>query len=153
MNIILMLIISFLVSVGVYLTLAKDLLRVILGLAILGTAANLIVFYGGHPGSSLSAIIETGASSLATDAANPLPQALVLTAIVIGFALLCFALVLMVAIVQKTNTRELKNLNNNEPTRQNNNITDSATQHQSAKGSNISKQQNNPNKPLVMEAE
>lgn len=115
MNLILILIISALVSAGTYLTLSKDLLRTIIGLAILGTAANLIVFYAGHPTHMVSAIIETGLTALPAEAANPLPQALVLTAIVIGFALLCFALVLVVAIVQKNNTRNMDALQHNEP--------------------------------------
>ena len=61
----------------------------------LGGAANLMVFLAGRPGSALPPIIAAGAESLPAAAANPLPQALVLTAIVIGFALLCFALVLI----------------------------------------------------------
>lgn len=115
MNIILMLIISVLVSAGVYLTLSKDLLRIILGLAILGTAANLVVFYAGFLGSSVAAIIDSGLSALSSEAANPLPQALVLTAIVIGFALLCFALLLMVAMVKQSHNRDSRALNLTEP--------------------------------------
>ena len=115
MNIILILIISSLVSAGVYLTLSKDLLRIILGLAVLGTAANLVVFYAGFPGSSIAAIIDSGLPALTADAANPLPQALVLTAIVIGFALLCFALLLMVAIVKQSHNRDSRALTLTEP--------------------------------------
>ena len=48
-------------------------------------------------------MIEAGARVL-QDAANPLPQALVLTAIVIGFALLCFALVLVMQLVRRVGT-------------------------------------------------
>lgn len=115
MNLILIITISVLVTCGVYLTLSKDLLRIIIGLAILGTAANLVVFFAGHPGTLVSAIIDSGLSTLPADAANPLPQALVLTAIVIGFALLCFALILMVAIIQQTQTRQVDTLKYNEP--------------------------------------
>ena len=115
MNLILILTISALVSAGVYLSLSKDLMRTIIGLAILGTAANLVVFYSGHPGTMVSAIIDSGLTALPADAANPLPQALVLTAIVIGFALLCFALVLMVVIAKQTQTRNSEVLNSNEP--------------------------------------
>ena len=115
MNIILILIISSLVSAGVYLILSKDLLRIILGLAILATAANLVMFYAGYPGSSTAAIIEPGLTALSSDAPNPLPQALVLTAIVIGFALLCFALLLMVAIVRQSRNRDSQALMLSEP--------------------------------------
>lgn len=94
MNLILMLAISLTVTAGVLLLLSRDLFRVIIGLAVLGGAVNLIVFFAGRPGSLAPPVIAAGAESLAAGSANPLPQALVLTAIVIGFALLCFALVL-----------------------------------------------------------
>lgn len=139
MNVILMVTISFLVGAGVYLTLSRDLLRVILGLAILGVAANFVVFYAGNPATDLSAIIAQGAQSLPAGAANPLPQALVLTAIVIGFALISFALVLMVAIVREPSketkesnypSRDIDALAFNEP-----NATETG----------------NPNKPAILE--
>jgi len=70
----------------------------------LGGAANLMVFLAGRPGSGLSPIlppiIAAGAETLPASAANPLPQALVLTAIVIGFALLCFSLVLIASLAR-----------------------------------------------------
>ena len=115
MNLILIITLSFLVGAGVYLTLSRDLLRMMIGLAILGTAANLVVFYAGGPQTMISAIISQGLSALPVEAANPLPQALVLTAIVIGFALLCFALVLTVAIVRQTGDRDCTTLQHNEP--------------------------------------
>lgn len=94
MNIVLMLAISLAVAAGVMLALSRDLFRLIVGLAVLGSATNLVVFMAARPGSLIPPVIEAGMQQLAAGAANPLPQALVLTAIVIGFALLCFALVL-----------------------------------------------------------
>jgi multicomponent Na+:H+ antiporter subunit C len=52
------------------------------------------MFMSARPGSLIPPVIPHGTEQLAAGFANPLPQALVLTAIVIGFALLCFALVL-----------------------------------------------------------
>ena len=107
MSALLALTIALIAAAGVYLTLSRDLFRCIVGLAVLGiplvlvtgsavlgSAANLIVFAAGRFGPLQPAIIPAGATELAATAANPLPQALVLTAIVISFALLCFALVL-----------------------------------------------------------
>ncbi len=94
MNIGLALTISLVVAAGIYLALSRDLFRCIVGLAVLGSAVNLIVFAAGRFGPSQPAIIAAGAQTLADGAAHPLPQALVLTAIVISFALLCFSLVL-----------------------------------------------------------
>ena len=94
MSALLALTIALIAAAGVYLTLSRDLFRCIVGLAVLGSAANLIVFAAGRFGPLQPAILPAGATTLAATAANPLPQALVLTAIVISFALLCFALVL-----------------------------------------------------------
>jgi multicomponent Na+:H+ antiporter subunit C len=94
MSALLALTIALTVAAGVYLTLSRDPFRCIVGLAVLGSAVNLIVFAAGRFGPSQPPIMAAGATGLAVTVANPLPQALVLTAIVISFALLCFALVL-----------------------------------------------------------
>lgn len=82
---------------GLYLMLSRHLMRVILGLALLTNGAILMIFFSGRIGSMTPAIIPLGDTALAADAANSLPQALVLTAIVIGFALTSFTAVLAVA--------------------------------------------------------
>jgi multicomponent Na+:H+ antiporter subunit C len=88
--------IGALAGVAVYLFLAHDLPRVLIGFVLFGTAANLAIFAAGRIGPFLPPIVEHGATALAADAANPLPQALILTAIVIGFGLAVFALMLIV---------------------------------------------------------
>jgi len=94
MNLVLIIAVSLSVSAGVWLLLSRDNFRILVGLAILGSAVNLIIFLGGRPGTLIPPVISMDAEILAQGAASPLPQALVLTAIVIGFALLCFGLVL-----------------------------------------------------------
>jgi multicomponent Na+:H+ antiporter subunit C len=81
-------------AAGVYMMLERNVFRVVLGLALLATAANLVIFLAGRLGPVDPAIIQPGNAVLAETAANPLPQALVLTAIVIGFALIALAAVL-----------------------------------------------------------
>ena len=71
---------------GLYMVLSRHLVRVLLGLSLLSTAVNLMVFQAGRIQSVQPPLIPAGAARL-HDAADPLPQALVLTAIVIGFAL------------------------------------------------------------------
>ena len=71
---------------GLYMVLSRNLVRVLLGLSLLTTAVNLVVFQAGRIRSAQPPLIPEGADRLG-DAADPLPQALVLTAIVIGFAL------------------------------------------------------------------
>ena len=110
-----MLAISLAVSAGVMLALSRDLFRLIVGLAVLGSAANLVVFTAARPGSLVPPLIEAGAGELAAAAADPLPQALVLTAIVIGFALLCFALVLGAWLVRQNGHDDSDRLRASEP--------------------------------------
>jgi multicomponent Na+:H+ antiporter subunit C len=89
------------VAAGVYLALARDLLRCVIGISLIGAAANLVVFAAGRVGTMVPPVIPAGETVLSA-AVNPLPQALVLTAIVIGFALVCFSLVLVLALKSRT---------------------------------------------------
>ncbi|WP_207482642.1 sodium:proton antiporter [Arenibaculum pallidiluteum] len=80
---------------SVYLVLSRHLIRVAIGFVLFSTAANIAIFLSGRLGPMAPPVVEAGAGALAADAANPLPQALVLTAIVIGFGLVAFTLVLL----------------------------------------------------------
>jgi multicomponent Na+:H+ antiporter subunit C len=71
---------------GLYMVLSRNLVRVLLGLSLLTTAVNLVLFQAGRIRSAQPPLIAEGADRL-HESADPLPQALVLTAIVIGFAL------------------------------------------------------------------
>jgi multisubunit Na+/H+ antiporter MnhC subunit len=95
METLLALTIGVLVAAAAYLLLARDLPRALLGFVLLGTAANLSIFAAGRIGTMVPPLVGYGATTLVAGAANPLPQALVLTAIVIGFGLAAFALVLV----------------------------------------------------------
>ena len=95
MEILLSAAIGVLVAAAAYLLLARDLPRALLGFVLLGTAANLSIFAAGRIGTMTPPLVDQGVRALGADAANPLPQALVLTAIVIGFGLAAFTLVLI----------------------------------------------------------
>jgi multicomponent Na+:H+ antiporter subunit C len=101
-------------AAGIYLMLSRDLLRCVLGLALLGNGANLALFAAGRLGPDQPPVVPLGEVALA-GAANPLPQALVLTAIVIGFALLCFSLVLVLRLIQRAGTDDALELRAAEP--------------------------------------
>lgn len=77
--------IGLLVATGIYLMLRARTFPVVLGLAVIGYAVNLFLFATGR--------VSVNAGAILTDAkvvVDPLPQALVLTAIVIGFATTAF---------------------------------------------------------------
>lgn len=84
-----------LVSVAVYLMLSGQLLRFVFGLVLISNAANLTIFAAGRVTEGKPPLIPEGAYAPPELVANPLPQALVLTAIVIGFGLFAFAIVLV----------------------------------------------------------
>ena len=81
-------------SVAVYLLLSKYIIRMLLGVAILGNAVNLLIFTSGRILREVPPVIGEGLDVPAAATANPLPQALILTAIVISFSFFAFLLVL-----------------------------------------------------------
>ena len=89
------LVIGVLVSCGVYLLLRARTFPVILGLTLLSYGVNLFIFVMGRLRTGAPAVVNKGDSLSSTlNYTDPLPQALVLTAIVIGFAMTAFLLVL-----------------------------------------------------------
>lgn len=82
-------------AASVYLLLSRHVVRMLLGLILLSNTANLLIFFSGRLGSNVPPLVPEGLSAPAEAVANPLPQALILTAIVISFGLLAFALVLV----------------------------------------------------------
>lgn len=86
--------IGCLYAAGVYLMLRRSLFKLILGLVLLSHGANLLIFTAGGLTRAQPPIIPPGAAAPPVPSADPLPQALILTAIVIGFSVLAFALVL-----------------------------------------------------------
>lgn len=81
--------VGVLLAAATYLLLSRNLLRLILGLVLIGNAANLTIFAGGRlTGGTPPLLGGTGEAVLA----NALPQALILTAIVISFALIAFTM-------------------------------------------------------------
>ena len=84
--------IGFLVACGIYLMLRARTMDVVIGLTLLSYAVNLFLFASGRLTSNAAALISPDAVVYA----DPLPQALVLTAIVIGFGMTAFLVVLAI---------------------------------------------------------
>src|SRR5438046_1862785 len=94
MNLYLSLLVATLVTIGIYSLLQPNLLRMIIGVIVLSNAANLIVFISAGLGEKVMPIINRGEQVLSLKANDPVPQALILTAIVIGFGVTAYFLVL-----------------------------------------------------------
>jgi multicomponent Na+:H+ antiporter subunit C len=89
------LLVGVLAAAGVYLMLGRNLVRFLFGLILISNAANLTIFAAGRLTRAEPPLIPEGLAAPAMSVANALPQALILTAIVIGFGLLAFTLVLV----------------------------------------------------------
>ena len=74
--------------------LRRRLAQLIIGLGLLGNGTNLLIFTAGGLTRSRPPIVPEGAQSPLQPFADPMPQSLILTAIVIGFGVLAFSLVL-----------------------------------------------------------
>jgi len=94
MNLYICLLISVLVSAGVYCILQPNLMRITIGIVILSNAANLILFVAGGLSDKLMPLISKEEEFMDLKAADPVPQALILTAIVIGFGVIAYFLFL-----------------------------------------------------------
>jgi multicomponent Na+:H+ antiporter subunit C len=88
MSLTLVVLVGVLVAVAVYLFMHRTLTRIVLGVGMLGNAVNVLLFT--TSGRTGAAPILRADGTTAEPVSDPLPQALVLTAIVIGFALIAF---------------------------------------------------------------
>lgn len=89
--------IGVLCASGVYLLLRPRTFQVIMGLTLLSYAVNLFIFSMGRLKVDSEPILVNGVKATLANTADPMPQALVLTAIVIGFAMTALFLVVMLA--------------------------------------------------------
>ncbi len=81
--------VGLLTACGIFLTLRGRTFPVVVGLTLLSYGVNLFLFASGRLHTGGAAVL-----GAAADHADPLPQALVLTAIVIGFAMTAFVVIL-----------------------------------------------------------
>ena len=94
--------IGLLCSCGIYLVLRERTFTVILGLALLSYAVNLFLFASGRLLSNAPPLIRAGAKY-----ADPLPQALILTAIVIGFGMTAYLAMLALRAISESGTDQI----------------------------------------------
>lgn len=113
MEIILALLVGVLSAVGVYLLLRRSLVKLVLGIIFLSNAVNLTIFIAaglvkGQP------VFVTEESADPAAMADPVPQALILTAIVISFGLVAFTLALQYKNFSLSMTDDLDELKETE---------------------------------------
>lgn len=101
------LVIGALYAVGLFLMMRRSIVKLLIGLGVLTTAANLLIFTAAGMTRGRPPLVPAGATALRAPFADPLPQAMILTAIVIGFGVLAFAVVLVHRVVQVVGTDDL----------------------------------------------
>jgi multicomponent Na+:H+ antiporter subunit C len=99
--------IGILFGCGCYLCMRRHIVRVLLGIMLISQAANLLIFTAAGLTYGRAPIIPEDAETIAPPYADPLPQALVLTAIVIGFGVLAFAIALVLRAYHKSGSDDL----------------------------------------------
>jgi len=107
--------IGAMVAGSVYLLLCHNVLRLLFGVILLSNAINLAIFTLGGLSLGNPPLIDGAEKVLAEGTSNSLPQALILTAIVIGFGLLAFALVLVYRGYQEMGTLDSDQMRVAEP--------------------------------------
>lgn len=115
METLLVVLVGAMTATGVYLMLAASLLRYLFGLILLSNAANLAIFVAGRLTRAAPPLIPSGLEAPAEPVANALPQAMILTAIVIGFGLLAFTLALVVRCYRELGTIDANSMRLAEP--------------------------------------
>jgi multicomponent Na+:H+ antiporter subunit C len=104
------LLIGILAAAGTRLLLCGGLFRLVLGVALLAQAANLLVFAAAGLGDGSHPIVPVGADRLPEPHPDPLAQALVLTAIVIGFGAVAFCLGVLAKVRRRSDNPEVDSL-------------------------------------------
>lgn len=100
-------VVGALFAAGLYMMMRRSIVKLIIGLVLLGYAANLLIFTVGGLTRAQPPLVPEGANTPPEPFADPVPQALILTAIVIGFGLQAFALVLVKRAYQTVGTDDL----------------------------------------------
>lgn len=111
MEILLAIMTGVLYAGGIYFILRRSLVKLIIGIVLLGNGVNLLIFLMGGLVKGKPPIIPEDAHHIEGIYADPVPQALILTAIVISFGLQSFAIVLIKRAYKVVKTDDIDAMN------------------------------------------
>jgi len=114
MELLLVVLIGLLYSAGIYLMFRRSMVKLLIGLILLGNGTNILIFLMGNIAKGKPPIINEDSSVFIDAYADPVPQSLILTAIVISFALQAFAIILLKKVYNLTGSDDLDSLNTND---------------------------------------
>ena len=115
MEAVLAIVVGVLYGAGFYLMLRRSIVKLIIGLVLLGNAANVLIFTAAGLTRGSPPLVSKGQIQPLGPIADPLPQALILTAIVIGFGVMAFAMVLVYRTYQATGTDDIDKIRSTDP--------------------------------------
>lgn len=101
-------------AAGLYMVLRRSLVKILIGLLLLGYAGNLLLFDSAHLIAGKPPLIPAGKTQIEGIYADPVPQALILTAIVISFGVTAFSIVLMRQVYTTVGSDDLNELRNTD---------------------------------------
>lgn len=107
--------VGLLFATSIYLMMSPQTIRILIGVAVFGNAVNMLIFTAGRLTREIPPIVPPGLDVPDTVTANPLPQALILTAIVISFSFFAFLLVLGFRTYQELSTDDSREMRLAEP--------------------------------------
>lgn len=114
MELLIAILIGLLYGSGLYMMLRRSLVKLIIGLILIGNGANMLIFLLGRITKGMPPIIPGESSVFEQAYADPVPQALILTAIVISFGLQSFAIVLIKRAYKVVKTDDLDLMNSTD---------------------------------------
>lgn len=107
MEVLLAIVSGVLYGTGFYLMLRRRLAQLIIGLGLVSNGTNVLIFAAGGLIRARPPVLPEGATELLQPYADPVPQSIILTAIVIGFGVLAFTLVLSHRVHQSLGTDDV----------------------------------------------
>jgi multicomponent Na+:H+ antiporter subunit C len=111
MEVLLAIMTGVLYAAGTYLILRRSIVKLIIGIILLGNGVNLLIFLLGRLTKGSPPIIPEDFDYFQEIYADPVPQALILTSIVISFGLQAFAIILVKRAYKTLKTDDLDMLN------------------------------------------
>lgn len=114
MELLLIILIGLLYSSGLYMMFRRSMVKLLIGLILLGNGTNILIFLMGDIAKGKPPIIPSDTSVFLEAYADPVPQSLILTAIVISFGLQAFAIILLKRIYLLTGSDDLDTLNSHD---------------------------------------
>ena len=114
MELLLVILIGILYGSGIYMMLRRSMVKLLIGLILLGNGANMLIFLLGDITKGRPPVIPEDAHVFIELYADPIPQALILTAIVISFGLHSFSIILLKRVYIVTGSDDLDELNSTD---------------------------------------